>query len=205
MIGLLSPDITESNYVLCELGASWGRDIPTFPLLVRGATPADVPSPLNERHSISLESPANCLQLVGYIQNKTSLRFRDPQPPALAEAAKLLSELASRPTDVAPAWQHVFTKNHTGPVWTKFRQPDVTHSARFESVLIWGQYCYVGELDLAPNAFVYLRYRKRNADMTPLHVRVYPACQVSFGEGEPPEDPICSIELKWARLDKPAD
>jgi hypothetical protein len=45
----------ESNYVLAELGAAWGRDVTTFPLLARGATYADVPSPLNERHCVSLE------------------------------------------------------------------------------------------------------------------------------------------------------
>jgi hypothetical protein len=50
VIGLLSPGTTESNYVLAELGAAWGHDVTTFPLLARGATYADVPSPLNERH-----------------------------------------------------------------------------------------------------------------------------------------------------------
>jgi TIR domain len=59
VIGVLSPDTIESNYVLCELGASWGRDVPTFPVLIRGATYADVPSPLSERHSISLEKEEN--------------------------------------------------------------------------------------------------------------------------------------------------
>jgi hypothetical protein len=28
VIGLLSPGTTESNYVLAELGAAWGRDVP---------------------------------------------------------------------------------------------------------------------------------------------------------------------------------
>jgi hypothetical protein len=38
VMGLLSPDTTESNYVLAELGAAWGRDVTTFALLARGAT-----------------------------------------------------------------------------------------------------------------------------------------------------------------------
>ena len=29
VIGILGTDTAESNYVLCELGASWGRDVPT--------------------------------------------------------------------------------------------------------------------------------------------------------------------------------
>ena len=48
VIGILTPDTSASNYVLCELGAAWGRDIPTFPLLARGAAPEQVPSLLNE-------------------------------------------------------------------------------------------------------------------------------------------------------------
>jgi hypothetical protein len=91
VIGVLSPDTSESNYVLCELGASWGRDVPTFPVLVRGATYADVPSPLSERHSMSLENEENCLQLVDYIASKTSLRRRDGAIGKVAQQAKLLA------------------------------------------------------------------------------------------------------------------
>lgn len=94
VIGVLSPDTSESNYVLCELGASWGRDVPTFPVLVRGATYADVPSPLSERHSMSLENEENCLQLVDYLASKTTLRRRDGAIGKVAQQAKLLAAAA---------------------------------------------------------------------------------------------------------------
>lgn len=94
VIGVLSPDTSESNYVLCELGASWGRDVPTFPVLVRGATYADVPSPLSERHSISLEKEENCLQLIDYIAAKTSLRRRDGVAGKVSQQAKFLAATA---------------------------------------------------------------------------------------------------------------
>ncbi|MCW5964563.1 MAG: hypothetical protein KIT83_11040, partial [Bryobacterales bacterium] len=94
VIGILSPDTSESNYVLCELGASWGRDVPTFPVLVGGATFADVPSPLSERHSVSLEMEENCLQLVDYIASKTSLRRRDGVMGKVAQHARLLASAA---------------------------------------------------------------------------------------------------------------
>jgi hypothetical protein len=97
VIGILSPDTSESNYVLCELGASWGRDVPTFPVLARGATFADVPSPLNERHSISLEKEENCMQLVDYIAGKTSLRRRDGTFGKVAQQAKLVADAAVAP------------------------------------------------------------------------------------------------------------
>jgi hypothetical protein len=96
VIGVLSPDASESNYVLCELGASWGRDVPTFPVLARGATYVDIPAPLNERHSVSLETEENCLQLVEYIASKTSLRRRDGAIGKVAQQAKLLATAAAR-------------------------------------------------------------------------------------------------------------
>ena len=77
VVGLLSPDTAQSNYVLAELGAAWGRDVPTFPLLARGATYADVPSPLNERHCVPLEVQENCMELVDSVAAKTTLKRRN--------------------------------------------------------------------------------------------------------------------------------
>jgi hypothetical protein len=94
VIGVLSPDTADSNYVLCELGASWGRDVPTFPVLARGATYANVPSPLSERHSMSLESDENCLQLIDYVAAKTTLKRREGNAAKVAQQAKELAEAA---------------------------------------------------------------------------------------------------------------
>ncbi len=78
---------------LCELGASRGCDVTTFPVLARGATYADVPPPLSERHSMSLEKEQNCLHLVDYIASKTSLQGRDGAIGEVAQA-KLLAAAA---------------------------------------------------------------------------------------------------------------
>jgi hypothetical protein len=95
VMGLLSPDTTESNYVLAELGAAWGREVTTFPLLVRGAVYADVPSPLKERHSVSLESEENCLELVDSVAAKTTLERRGGSIGGkVAQAAKALANSA---------------------------------------------------------------------------------------------------------------
>lgn len=94
VIGLLSPDTTASNYVLAELGAAWGRDVTTFPLLARGATYADVPSPLNERHCISLEEQENCLELVESVAAKTTLKRRLEGLGKVAQAANALAAAA---------------------------------------------------------------------------------------------------------------
>lgn len=94
VIGILSPDTSASNYVLCELGASWGRDVATFPVLVHGATPADVPPPLSERHSLSLEDAERCVQLMHYIANVTSLRPRKGTIDKVFERAQVLAKMA---------------------------------------------------------------------------------------------------------------
>jgi hypothetical protein len=76
VLGILSPDTQESSYVLAELGAAWGCDVPTFPLLVRGATYAHVPSPLDERSCLDLSVTANCIQCVDAMSRVASLEQR---------------------------------------------------------------------------------------------------------------------------------
>lgn len=104
VLGLLSPDTSESKYVLAELGAAWGCGVPTFPLRVRGAKFEDVPEPLNERHSLSLDSAAESVQLVQDIARVTSLTPREDVWARVQEQAESLAECcrANEP-GVAPA------------------------------------------------------------------------------------------------------
>jgi len=74
VLGILSPEAQDSKYVLAELGAAWGFDVPTFPLLIRGATYTDVPSPLDERSCLDLRIAANCIQCVEAISRFTTFR-----------------------------------------------------------------------------------------------------------------------------------
>jgi hypothetical protein len=95
VIGLLTPDTRESNYVVAELGAAWGCNIPTFPLLARGATYEHVPEPLNERHSLSLQKESDCLQLIDDIARESSLTRRSEVSGRVTRDAKNPSEIAS--------------------------------------------------------------------------------------------------------------
>jgi hypothetical protein len=95
VLGMLSPDTSESKYVLAELGAAWGVGVPTFPLLLRGARFEDVPEPLNERHSLSLERGAECVQLIQDLRRVTSLTAREGVESSIFERAARLAELAS--------------------------------------------------------------------------------------------------------------
>jgi hypothetical protein len=66
VIGVISPDSSGSSYVLFELSAPWGRGMPgtTLPLLVRGATNADVPAPIAALNTLSVSAEADCHQLL---------------------------------------------------------------------------------------------------------------------------------------------
>jgi hypothetical protein len=74
VLGLISPDVKDSSYVLFELGASWGRAGITFPLLIRGATTADVPAPIGDLHTLSLTEAAECHQLLDDLEDVVCLR-----------------------------------------------------------------------------------------------------------------------------------
>lgn len=77
VMGLIGKDTADSDYVLFELGASWGLRKPTFPLRISGATYTHVPEVLRERSSLTLEDVAQCLQLVEDVARISSLTRKE--------------------------------------------------------------------------------------------------------------------------------
>jgi hypothetical protein len=102
VIGLIGPDTAESSYTLFELGASWGREVATFPLLVRGADANSVPGPLGERLSVSLSTEDNCMQLIDNIAAKTRLKRKEFVAGRVAQQAKKLALLAGQVEELTP-------------------------------------------------------------------------------------------------------
>lgn len=92
VLGVLGPDAAESAYVLTELGAAWGADTPTFPLLVSGARHEDIPDPLRERKSLSLEVDKTCHQLVADIARVSSI---EPRSNAFERITAVAQELVA--------------------------------------------------------------------------------------------------------------
>lgn len=85
VLGIISPDVKASSYVLFELGASWGRAGITLPLLVRGATSADVPAPIGDLHTLSLADEAECHQLIDDLADVVSLKRQAKHSSAIAQ------------------------------------------------------------------------------------------------------------------------
>lgn len=85
VLGIISPDVKASSYVLFELGASWGRAGITLPLLVRGATSADVPAPIGDLRTLSLADEAECHQLIDDLADVVSLKRQSKQSSVIAQ------------------------------------------------------------------------------------------------------------------------
>jgi hypothetical protein len=204
VIGLLSPDASLSNYVLCELGASWGREVATFPVLVRGAAVGDIPPPLNERHSISLESQERCLELIDYVASSTTLVRRQASGAGLARLAAQLAAEASTDLNVKADWEHQHEATYTGRVWTELQAPEGKGPVVHQFSIRWGEWVYVGELSIAPSSSVYLTYTKHNPELVPIRLHVSPPCQVAFGQSSPPGEPSFDINQGWRKLERPA-
>jgi len=94
VLGIISPDVKASSYVLFELGASWGRAGLTLPLLIRGATTADVPAPIVDLHTLSLADEAECHQLVDDLADVVSLSRQVKQNSVVAQRVIDLTQAA---------------------------------------------------------------------------------------------------------------
>ncbi len=77
VLGLLSPTANQSTYVMFELGAAWGRNVYTCPLLIKGATAENLPDPIRNRHPLDLRNPRDCMQLLDDLEAGTSLQRRN--------------------------------------------------------------------------------------------------------------------------------
>ena len=98
VLGVVTPDTSGSSYVLFELGAAWGQDVMTFPLLAKGATMEHIPSPISDRHPLKLTDPEDCEQLIDDLADVTGWQ-RKPQP----QLQPLITALTSAATSAATA------------------------------------------------------------------------------------------------------
>ena len=99
VLSVLTPDTKKSSYVMFELGASWGQNIPLFSLLAKGATSADIPSPISDRHFLKLADESECQQLISDLQRVAGLRSSKGFQ---ARIAKKISNLVQRSSRTKP-------------------------------------------------------------------------------------------------------
>jgi len=186
VIGLIGPDTSESRYVLFELGAAWGRGVPTFPVLIRGATNEDVPGPLGERASISLDAASNCRRLIEEIRATAHLRRNHGNSWQLAAEVNRLAAI-SKDSDAKSEWKWNHSADHTGPVWIRITAKENQRSRPHQYEVRWGNWLYRGQLDFRLVNIVTLMHTKKDKGSVPLHFQISPPCAVEFGQGQPPD------------------
>jgi hypothetical protein len=90
-IGIITPASISSAYVLFELGARWGAELPLFPVTSSGASSHDLRGPLKGMNALDLASPPQVFQLISDVASSLSLS----QEPSTASIHKSVQQLCS--------------------------------------------------------------------------------------------------------------
>jgi hypothetical protein len=77
-LALLTPASIRSTYVLFELGARWGADLPMIPLLAAGAMTASLQGPLKSLNALDCVVSAQVHQLIDQIAKALNLQPESP-------------------------------------------------------------------------------------------------------------------------------
>lgn len=95
-IGIITPNSIGSAFVLFELGARWGRNLPMVPLLGAGSDAADLEGPLKSLHPLHLESQSDLFQLVDMVAKLLKLELFSPA--FYTDEVEALGELSKKST-----------------------------------------------------------------------------------------------------------
>lgn len=74
VVGLISVASLKSHFVIMELGASWGLEIATCPLLLPGTSFKDLPGPLSGRHTGYAVDHGSVANMIDVISKKTGFK-----------------------------------------------------------------------------------------------------------------------------------
>jgi len=77
LIGLITPHSLSSTYVLFELGARWGAELPMIPLLA-GVKPDEMSGPLSSLNALSGSNPAQLHQLLSDMSKLLNVPVQTP-------------------------------------------------------------------------------------------------------------------------------
>lgn len=95
VLGILTPDTSESSYVMFELGAAWSQRIYTCPLLSKGAEYKHIPGPIFDLAPARLWESSDCHQLLDNLEAEVGLnRSKDTQG-AVSDKIKSLTSAAT--------------------------------------------------------------------------------------------------------------
>lgn len=94
VLGILTPDTSQSSYVMFELGAAWSQRIYTCPLLSKGAEYQHIPEPIFDLAPARLWEPSDCHQLLDNLEAELGLTRNKDSLGAVSEKIKALTKAA---------------------------------------------------------------------------------------------------------------
>jgi hypothetical protein len=95
VLGILTPDTSQSSYVMFELGAAWSQQIYTCPLLSKGAEYQHIPGPIFDLAPARLWEASDCHQLLANLEAELGLtRSKDAQG-AVSDKITALTKVAA--------------------------------------------------------------------------------------------------------------
>lgn len=103
VLGILSPDTSESTYVMFELGAAWSQRIYTCPLLSKGAEYSHIPGPIFDLAPARLWVTSDCHQLLDNLGAEIDLKANKEKQGAVSEKINNLTKVAK----MLPEVEHV--------------------------------------------------------------------------------------------------
>lgn len=92
-IVLLTPASLESDYVLFEMGARWGAKLHLGPLMAKGATSRDIPSPIGNLNALQATEEGQLHQFLGDVAQ--ALNLERPSPSSYLKAFKNMMSVSS--------------------------------------------------------------------------------------------------------------
>jgi hypothetical protein len=96
MIGLLTEDSLQSGYVIMELGAAWGLEKLTCPVLAPTVAFNRIPGPLATTHAIKLDDPTRLVGLIEVISREAAIGMKS-QTKITAAVHAFLQKVTSGP------------------------------------------------------------------------------------------------------------
>tara|TARA_R110002096_G_scaffold199271_13_gene383117 strand:+ start:1750 stop:2910 length:1161 start_codon:yes stop_codon:yes gene_type:complete len=100
-IALITPVSIGSTYVLFELGARWGTELPLFPVLGRGATSRNLDGPLKAINAISLTDVSRIHHLINKVGSVLELTLAETE--TFARKVEAVREAAKDTIQVEPS------------------------------------------------------------------------------------------------------
>lgn len=125
-------------------------------------------------------------------------RLFNGQGHLLAERNALAEGTWLPPGAYRTSWVHNHPASYAGAIWMRVVPDPFFAGQRHRVEVRWRNWKLCREVALEDNGAWFVHTKGDDGQSIPLEVRVSPACQVAFGQGDPPGDPVVDINHGWS-------